>query len=202
MRKLKVKNDKLKAKHIVNILNENKEYYLLLRCLCELPTMIKLVFKVSSNDLKKYINEKVKIKYNSELIKDCWYRGLNECLNRWLKLCDRIRVDKEDIAFVQTKPVTDFFVQNIGSIICDFQILLNEKIKEDNLRNVIMLISVIRAIILCTRDRNKLLKHFEKKDVKYIRWLLTTYQNVFAGMLYDMQNYEGYVYKMEVLKSC
>lgn len=202
MRKLKPKTDKLKSKHIINALNDNKEYYLLLRCLCELPSMIQVVFGLSRNDLRKYITEKVKINYNSELIKDCWYRGLNECLNRWLKLCDRIRVDKEDIAFVQTKPVTDFFVQNIGSIICDFQLLLNEKIKEDKLRDVIMLISVIKAIILCTRDRNKLLKHFEKKDVKYIRWLLTTYQNVFAGMLYDMQNYEGYVYKMEVLKSC
>ena len=195
MRKLKVKNDKLKTKHIVNILNENKEYYLLLRCLCELPSMIKVVFGVSSNELKKYINEKVKINYNSSLVKECWYPGLNECLNRWLKLCDRIRVDKEDIAFVQTKPVTDFFVQNIGSIICDFQLLLNEKIKEDSLRDVIMLISVIRAIILSTRDRNKLLEHLDKKDIKYIRWLLTTYQNVFAGMLYDMQNYEGYCYK-------
>lgn len=202
MRKLKPKNDKLKAKHIINILNENKKYYLLLRCLCELPSMIKVVFGVSSNELKKYINEKVKINYKSNLIKDCWYPGLNECLNRWLRLCNRIRVPKEDIEFVQTKPVTDFFVQNIGSIICDFQILLSEKIKEDSLRNVIMLISVIRAIILCTRDRNELLKHFEKNDVKYIRCLLTTYQDVFAGMLYDMQNYEGCIYKMEVLKSC
>ena len=164
--------------------------------------MIKVVFGVSSNELKKYINEKVKINYKSNLIKDCWYPGLNECLNRWLRLCNRIRVPKEDIEFVQTKPVTDFFVQNIGSIICDFQILLSEKIKEDSLRNVIMLISVIRAIILCTRDRNELLKHFEKNDVKYIRCLLTTYQDVFAGMLYDMQNYEGCIYKMEVLKSC
>lgn len=195
MRKLKVKNDKLKAKHIVNILNENKEYYLLLRCLCELPTMIKLVFKVSSNDLKKYINEKVKIKYNSELVKECWYPGLTEALNRWLRLCNNIKVPKEDIEFVQNKQVTDFFVQNIGSIICDFQLLLNEQVKEDKLRDVIMLISVIRAIILSTRDRNKLLEHLDKKDIKYIRWLLTTYQNVFAGMLYDMQNYEGYCYK-------
>lgn len=195
MRKIKSKTDKLKSKHIINALNDNREYYLLLRCLCELPSMIQVVFGLSRHDLRKYITNKVKINYNSELIKDCWYRGLNECLNRWLKLCDRIRVDKEDIAFVQTKPVTDFFVQNIGSIICDFQLLLNEQVKEDKLRDVIMLISVIKAIILCTRDRNKLLKHFEKKDVKYIRWLLTTYQNVFAGMLYDMQHYEGYCYK-------
>lgn len=195
MRKLKVKNDKLKAKHIVNILNENKEYYLLLRCLCELPTMIKLVFKVSSNDLKKYINEKVKIKYNSELVKECWYPGLTEALNRWLRLCNNIKVPKEDIEFVQNKQVTDFFVQNVGGTICDFQILLNEKIKEDSLRDVIMLLATLRVLITCTRKRENLIDKLEAKSIKYLKCLVTTYRETFGAMLYDMQNYTGYCYK-------
>lgn len=202
MRKIKVKTDKLKDKHIAKIYNENKAYYLLTRCMLELPLAIRVVFGISKNTMLDYVKNNVKIEYKSELLKDEWYKGLTTCLNRWLKLSERVKVPIKDFDISMTKYVEDRYVKAMTLQVVSIQEkYIKERVHYDDnpMAQACTLVALLYMIdMLLQHDK---LDSIAPKDLKYMRWLCSTYRNTLGAILYDIDSYKGYCYTFNKIQA-
>ena len=192
MRKIKNKDTKIKEKIVVRKVNENKPTYILSKCLLELPLAIKKVFNITTNEIFSYVKENKKIPYRSEVLKDEWYKGITICMNRWLKLAERLKIKREMLEIANSSYVTDEFVKCVSVNVAYIQ----EKFIKERLTNIddplvhtVTLIALISTIQQILGYKNL---EMEKKDLKYMRWLTSTYTDMLCGVLHDIDSYHGF----------
>lgn len=188
----KVKQPKIKEKVIVRKINENKPTYVLAKCLLELPLAIKKVFNITTTEIYAYVKDNQKIKYKSEVLKEEWYSGLEVCMNRWLKLTERLKIKREMVELTNTDYVTNEFIKcvsvNVAYIQEHFIKERLTKVDDDPLANAVTLIALISTIQQIL-EYKKL--EIEKKDLKYMRWLTSTYTPTLCEVLHDIDGYHG-----------
>lgn len=192
MRKIKTQQNKIKEKIVVRKVNENKPTYVLAKCLLELPLAIKKVFNITTNEIYAYVKDNQKIKYRSEVLKEEWYIGLEVCMNRWLKLAERLKIKREMLELTNTDYVTNEFIKcvsvNVAYIQEQFIKERLTKIDDDPLADAVTLI----ALISTTQQILEYKKlEMEKKDLKYMRWLTSTYTPTLCEVLHDIDGYHG-----------
>lgn len=192
MRKIKTQQNKIKEKIVVRKVNENKPTYVLAKCLLELPLAIKKVFNITTNEIYAYVKDNQKIKYRSEVLKEEWYTGLEVCMNRWLKLAERLKIKREMLELTNTDYVTNEFIKcvsvNVAYIQEQFIKERLTKIDDDPLADAVTLIALISTIQQIL-EYKKL--EMEKKDLKYMRWLTSTYTPTLCEVLHDIDGYHG-----------
>lgn len=188
----KIKTNKIKEKIIVRKINENKPTYVLAKCLLELPLAIKKVFNITTTEIYAYVKDNQKIKYKSEVLKEEWYSGLEVCMNRWLKLTERLKIKREMVELTNTDYVTNEFIKcvsvNVAYIQEHFIKERLTKVDDDPLANAVTLIALISTIQQIL-EYKKL--EIEKKDLKYMRWLTSTYTPTLCEVLHDIDGYHG-----------
>lgn len=188
----KVKPNKIKEKIIVKKVNENKPTYVLAKCLLELPLAIKKVFNITTTEIYAYVKDNQKIKYKSEVLKEEWYTGLEVCMNRWLKLAERLKIKREMLEIANSSYVTDEFVKcvsiNVAYVQEQFIKERLTKIDDDPLAHAVTLIALISTIQQILEYKNL---EMGKKDLKYMRWLTSTYTPTLCEVLHDIDGYHG-----------
>ena len=196
MRKVKPQQNKIKEKIIVKKVNENKPTYVLAKCLLELPLAIKRAFNVSSKEIYAYVKDNKKIPYKSEVL------GLEVCMNRWLKLTERLKIKREMLEITNSSYVTDEFVKcvsiNVAYVQEQFIKERLTKIDDDPLAHAVTLIALISTIQQILEYKNL---EMEKKDLKYMRWLTSTYTDMLCGVLHDIDSYHGFYLTTQIKKS-
>ena len=202
MRKVKPQQNKIKEKIIVKKVNENKPTYVLAKCLLELPLAIKKVFNITTTEIYAYVKDNQKIKYKSEVLKEEWYSGLEVCMNRWLKLTERLKIKREMVELTNTDYVTNEFIKcvsvNVAYIQEHFIKERLTKVDDDPLANAVTLIALISTIQQILEYKNL---EMEKKDLKYMRWLTSTYTDMLCGVLHDIDSYHGFYLTTQNKKS-
>lgn len=195
MRKIKNKDTKLKDKQIIKIFNENAPYYLIVRAMLELPLAIRMVFNISRQEQLDYAKKGVKITYKSELLKDEWYKGITACMNRWLKFSERVKVIKADLDLAMTKYVEDRYVQAMvlqcAAIQSKFIKEKMNKIDDNPMAQAVTLVANLYTIDMLLNEKS-LSDKIKSNDLKYMRWLCSTYRNTLGAILYDIDSYKGY----------
>lgn len=202
MRKIKTQQNKIKEKIIVRKVNENKPTYVLAKCLLELPLAIKRAFNVSTQEIYAYVKDNKKIPYKSEVLKEEWYTGLEVCMNRWLKLTERLKIKREMLEIANSSYVTDEFVKcvsvNVAYVQEQFIKERLTKIDDDPLAHAVTLIALISTIQQILEYKNL---EMEKKNLKYMRWLTSTYTDMLCGVLHDIDSYHGFYLTTQNKKS-
>lgn len=175
---------------------------MLAKCLLELPLAIKRAFNVSSKEIYAYVKDNQKIPYKSEVLKEEWYTGLEICMNRWLKLTERLKIKREMLEIANSSYVTDEFVKcvsvNVAYVQEQFIKERLTKIDDDPLAHAVTLIALISTIQQILEYKNL---EMEKKDLKYMRWLTSTYTDMLCGVLHDIDSYHGFYLTTKSKKS-
>lgn len=137
----------------------------------------------------------VKITYKSELLKDEWYKGITACMNRWLKFSERVKVIKADLDLAMTKYVEDRYVQAMvlqcAAIQSKFIKEKMNKIDDNPMAQAVTLVANLYTIDMLLNEKS-LSDKIKSNDLKYMRWLCSTYRNTLGAILYDIDSYKGY----------
>lgn len=123
-------------------------------------------------------------------------------MNRWLKLTERLKIKREMLEITNSSYVTDEFVKcvsvNVAYVQEHFIKERLTKIDDDPLAHAVTLIALISTIQQILEYKNL---EMEKKDLKYMRWLTSTYTDMLCGVLHDIDSYHGFYLTTQIKKS-
>lgn len=153
------------------------------------------VFNISKQSMLDYIHKGVKIEYKSDLLKEEWYKGLTTCINRWLKLSKRVKVPTKVLDISMNKYIGEIYVEAMTLQVASIQKrYIKEhvhRINDNPMVEACALVALLYMIdMLLNHDKLELI---QPKDLKYMRWLCSTYRNTLGAILYDIDSYKGYI---------